>query len=585
MYFLTARVHPGETPSSFVFNGFLDFILNENDPRAHALRQLFVFKLIPMINPDGVYKGFYRTDTRGVNLNRVYLNPDPDLHPSVYGIRNLILYHHEYENGCRISNENCINDLKSNVNNLPLKLPSENGGSLDQLLAGNTETVPKGCDATGDNFEQSKKIFSTLLCKDSDTSYLFQETNCKVENCEREEKHPITETELQGESGNGKCDWEVNKVLTANRSGMTLKALSFEESNDNIYQPSSELDASAPDLKADTSDSGLAHCSSVNTDEQGSNCNEWGNMRFLNETDAVTNIENNEKQNNSGISLVDASERIQCFGQNYQREDFTSFDDCAARTPNVAGFATAESLRKFDLLMTAASIDDGSLCGNGASPVKCIADESFTGANGYPVVENPCVESVRSLPDILRPVITKQLHVENSVFKEGSTGVGHCKSEGEDSYRTESEHEELTSWWKPNNASKYDENSNELYDREINSLKIKDNLCLDPFKRDNEDNKSSDPTTNTSNVAFYVDLHGHATKRGCFIYANHMESFDDQIETLLFPKLMSINSQNFDFEACNFSLKNMMLKDKRDGMSKEGSGRVAIYKTIGLIHR
>jgi hypothetical protein len=26
-------------------------------------------------------------------------------------------------------------------------------------------------------------------------------------------------------------------------------------------------------------------------------------------------------------------------------------------------------------------------------------------------------------------------------------------------------------------------------------------------------------------------------------------------------------------------------KDKRDGMSKEGSGRVAIYKALGIIHR
>jgi hypothetical protein len=28
--FLTSRVHPGETPASFVLNGILNFILNEN---------------------------------------------------------------------------------------------------------------------------------------------------------------------------------------------------------------------------------------------------------------------------------------------------------------------------------------------------------------------------------------------------------------------------------------------------------------------------------------------------------------------------------------------------------------------------
>lgn len=91
--FVSARVHPGETSSSFVLNGFLNFIVS-SDPRAVKLRDMFVFKLIPLLNPDGVIRGHYRTDQRGVNLNRVYVDPSPSLHPTIYAARQIILYHH-----------------------------------------------------------------------------------------------------------------------------------------------------------------------------------------------------------------------------------------------------------------------------------------------------------------------------------------------------------------------------------------------------------------------------------------------------------------------------------------------------------
>ena len=87
-----------------------------------------------------------------------------------------------------------------------------------------------------------------------------------------------------------------------------------------------------------------------------------------------------------------------------------------------------------------------------------------------------------------------------------------------------------------------------------------------------------------SGIAFYVDLHGHAAKRGCFIYGNSIENELYQVENVLFTKLIAFNTQHFDFDGCNFSVRNMYMKDKREGLSKEGSGRVAMFKKLGLIH-
>ena len=54
--FVTARVHPGESNSSFLVHGFIEFIVSDSN-LAIWLRDHFVFKIIPMLNPDGVING------------------------------------------------------------------------------------------------------------------------------------------------------------------------------------------------------------------------------------------------------------------------------------------------------------------------------------------------------------------------------------------------------------------------------------------------------------------------------------------------------------------------------------------------
>lgn len=81
--FITSRVHPGETVSSFMMQGCLEFLLSPQKS-AQILRKHFVFKLIPMLNPDGVRYGRTRVSLIGADLNRRWAEPHPLLHPCIY---------------------------------------------------------------------------------------------------------------------------------------------------------------------------------------------------------------------------------------------------------------------------------------------------------------------------------------------------------------------------------------------------------------------------------------------------------------------------------------------------------------------
>lgn len=86
---ITGRIHPGESNSSWKVKGLIDFLISD-DPTANDLRDKFVFKVIPMLNPDGVINGNYRCSLAGCDLNRRWKFPSEALHPTVYHAKKLI---------------------------------------------------------------------------------------------------------------------------------------------------------------------------------------------------------------------------------------------------------------------------------------------------------------------------------------------------------------------------------------------------------------------------------------------------------------------------------------------------------------
>ena len=87
---LIARQHPGETVGSYVIQGCIDFLMG-NSEEAKKLREIYLFKIVPMMNPDGVLVGNSRTSFAGCDLNRRWGKPSEIIHPEVYFTKNMIL--------------------------------------------------------------------------------------------------------------------------------------------------------------------------------------------------------------------------------------------------------------------------------------------------------------------------------------------------------------------------------------------------------------------------------------------------------------------------------------------------------------
>ncbi|TKC43286.1 hypothetical protein EI555_014762, partial [Monodon monoceros] len=80
-----------ETNASWVMKGTLEYLMS-NNPTAQSLRESYIFKIVPMLNPDGVINGNHRCSLSGEDLNRQWQSPNPDLHPTIYHAKGLLQY-------------------------------------------------------------------------------------------------------------------------------------------------------------------------------------------------------------------------------------------------------------------------------------------------------------------------------------------------------------------------------------------------------------------------------------------------------------------------------------------------------------
>ena len=100
-------MHPGESNSSFIAKGILNFLTSDDEIAKvfiilhsitkfkfliiKALRKKVIFKIVPMLNPDGVIVGNYRCSLAAKDLNRNYRNPQKGMFPTVWHLKDLIV--------------------------------------------------------------------------------------------------------------------------------------------------------------------------------------------------------------------------------------------------------------------------------------------------------------------------------------------------------------------------------------------------------------------------------------------------------------------------------------------------------------
>jgi murein tripeptide amidase MpaA len=72
-----------------MMKGIIDYLTGPS-LNAKILRDNFVFKIVPMLNIDGVVNGSSRCNLAGVDLNRTWIDPSRKMHSEIYHTKMMI---------------------------------------------------------------------------------------------------------------------------------------------------------------------------------------------------------------------------------------------------------------------------------------------------------------------------------------------------------------------------------------------------------------------------------------------------------------------------------------------------------------
>lgn len=69
---IISRQHPMETPPSFTIKAMMGYLIGSGAPGGENMLRYLTFKIVPMVNVDGVAEGLSRHNLNGINLNRCW---------------------------------------------------------------------------------------------------------------------------------------------------------------------------------------------------------------------------------------------------------------------------------------------------------------------------------------------------------------------------------------------------------------------------------------------------------------------------------------------------------------------------------